>query len=1249
MSLAPGRLFGPEQPAALPASFPGRSLRKPTPYTTGYDPGYDPGFYRAAVAPHVDSFNQFLDNDLAEIVRHHRPWRIALPGDTVATVDLLELQVGHPAMTPADCREASISYTAPFEAQYKVVLGPYTTMIRLPLGQMPIMVGSRRCLLSGKTPLQLVEAREDERDPGGYFLSKGTERIFRVTQVPRRNSMACMERRSFTNQAIGSGPLAVMFRSVRSDHRSQTIFVQPLRQGGCGVRFRVRRTGCVLQLPLVLRALVETTDKEMYDSIANGNPYVDERVEIMLSDFHQLDVWSTGSAQAFIGRAVRGLFPWGASLDPRMTDAELGRRFLHDHLFWHLNDCADVSPMPGSAASPNHAKFNLLCAMATKAYMLAGGFLQVDNQDAVNNHELSLVGSLFSAVLSDLLGGLQWRMERLVQTFTKRAVTNVDSQRFCSLFSKLRAEYVGAGLMRLISVGDISPVENLDVQQLNGFSVTGDRLNYVRFLANLRSVHRGSFFSGTKLTSVRKLLPEGFGFLCAVNTPDGAPCGILNHLTATAQPVIRAATKEELKAIVAVVARAGLVPENCNIFNRSQAAGAQDTAAVPVLLDGVVLGCMAAPACERLVPHLRALKCRGVKDPAQGVYPYMEIVYIPPDNKDSLYPSLSLFTSANRFIRPVLSLQEQAVEYVGSMEQVFMYIDIGVRDLAGCGVDPEDGAGRRSGRAGAAYTHRELDPMAFLSITASLVPFADHNQSPRNMYECQMLKQTMGVAYRASNARGDTKEFRITTPQRPLVRNSYLYERGGFNTHPTGTNAVVAVLAYTGYDMEDACVINKSSIERGIFHGEVYTTHIIDLLPSRGSSRAGVAFLCNTAEAVNMRGFGEAGPGQDGSPDQQDGFEPLEGFEGFEGAESPGGSGGPESADTLESPGSPEGEGSASGLHYICPELDADGLPTPGQRICKGDPFYVTFSPERQKFRIETYGKGEPGVVCKVIVLGTTTIDGAYSFGTRIVRAKIILRHDRTPTIGDKFASRHGQKGVLSIKWPSRDMPFTAGGIVPDLIINPHAFPSRMTIGMLLESVAGKYGAMSGEPTDSTPFRYSDDCRAVDVLGNKLLGTGLFNRYGSELMYSGVSGEPLACDIFIGVVYYQRLRHMITDKFQVRATGKIDEVTKQPVKGRKLGGGGRFGEMERDALLAHGAMALLRGRLCTDSDAVVHKVCRSCGSILGFNEKGSRCAECGARDQGATVMIPCVAVVLAQELAAMNIRMQVSVRDLDHV
>ena len=195
----------------------------------------------------------------------------------------------------------------------------------------------------------------------------------------------------------------------------------------------------------------------------------------------------------------------------------------------------------------------------------------------------------------------------------------------------------------------------------------------------------------------------------------------------------------------------------------------------------------------------------------------------------------------------------------------------------------------------------------------------------------------------------------------------------------------------------------------------------------------------------------------------------------------------------------------------------------------------------------------------------------------------MVFRYDRRPIIGDKFSSRHGQKGVLSCIWPAEDMPFSENGIIPDVIINPNAFPSRMTIGMLVESMAGKAGAMHGYFPDSTPFRFDENNRAIDHFGEQLASAG-YNYYGSETLYSGSSGLMMEAEIFMGVVYYQRLRHMVSDKYQCRATGPINKYTKQPVKGRKAGGGVRFGEMERDSLISHGASFLLRDRLMTCSD-----------------------------------------------------------------
>jgi len=274
---------------------------------------------------------------------------------------------------------------------------------------------------------------------------------------------------------------------------------------------------------------------------------------------------------------------------------------------------------------------------------------------------------------------------------------------------------------------------------------------------------------------------------------------------------------------------------------------------------------------------------------------------------------------------------------------------------------------------------------------------------------------------------------------------------------------------------------------------------------------------------------------------------------------------------------------------------------------------------------------------------------------------------DRRPVIGDKFASRHGQKGVLSRLWPLQDMPFSESGMTPDLIINPHAFPSRMTIGMLIESMAGKSGALHGIFHDSSPFRFDEKNTAVNFFGEQLVKAG-YNYYGNEPLYSGVLGTEFYADIFLGNVYYQRLRHMVKDKYQVRSIGPNNNLTRQPVKGRKLGGGLRFGEMERDSLLAHGVSFMLHDRLQNCSDLSKGLICTRCGNILSWtvaNEKGSSqpstafgssvrvhlsnrytCQSCSViyndynpQKEMEEVYYPYVMKYLATELQAMNIRL----------
>lgn len=253
--------------------------------------------------------------------------------------------------------------------------------------------------------------------------------------------------------------------------------------------------------------------------------------------------------------------------------------------------------------------------------------------------------------------------------------------------------------------------------------------------------------------------------------------------------------------------------------------------------------------------------------------------------------------------------------------------------------------------------------------------------------------------------------------------------------------------------------------------------------------------------------------------------------------------------------------------------------------------------------------------------------------------------------IGDKFASRHGQKGVCSQLWPVENMPFTESGMTPDIIFNPHGFPSRMTIGMMIESMAGKSATLHGFVHDATPFKFSENQPASEHFGELLKKAG-YNYYGTERMYSGVDGREMEADIFFGVVYYQRLRHMVADKYQVRTTGPVDTLTHQPVKGRKRAGGIRFGEMERDSLLAHGSSFLLQDRLFNCSDRSLAYVCRKCGSVLSpLIEKPDGdvvrkwvCPACQTGDFVDTISMPYVFRYLAAELAGINMGIKLRIK-----
>uniref|UniRef100_A0A673I188 DNA-directed RNA polymerase subunit beta n=1 Tax=Sinocyclocheilus rhinocerous TaxID=307959 RepID=A0A673I188_9TELE len=702
----------------------------------------------------------------------------------------------------------------------------------------------------------------------------------------------------------------------------------------------------------------------------------------------------------------------------------------------------------------------------------------------------------------------------------------------------------------LLATGNLQSKTGLGMLQDTGLCVVADKLNFIRYLSHFRCVHRGAAFAKMRTTSVRKLLPESWGFLCPVHTPDGEPCGLMNHLTAHCEIVAPMHPTTTLPALLC----------SLGVTAADGSPGQPYSDCYPVILDGAMIGWVEKEVAPSVIESLRRFKVLGER----RIPPWTEIVLVPQTGKASLYPGLYLSTTPCRMVRPVRNLSLGKQELIGTFEQVYLNVGIFEEEL-------EQGV----------TTHQELFPHSMLSVVAEFIPFSDHNQSPRNMYQCQMSKQTMGFPLHSYQERSDNKLYRLQTPQSPLVRPA-MYDHYDIDNYPIGTNAIVAVISYTGYDMEDAMIVNKSSWERGFAHGSVYKTELID--------------LSDKVKGDDSIVFGV-------KPDDP----------------------------------------------KVMDRLDADGLPFIGSTLNYGDPYYSYINLNTGQSYVNFYKYQESCVVDNIKVCSNDTGTGRFK------RICITTRIPRNPTIGDKFASRHGQKGILSRLWPAEDMPFTESGMCPDILFNPHGFPSRMTIGMLIESMAGKSAALHGLCHDATPFKFSEESSALKHFGEMLKAAG-YNYYGTERLYSGISGLELEADIFIGVVYYQRLRHMVSDKFQVRTTGARDKVTNQPLGGRNVQGGIRFGEMERDALLAHGTSFLLHDRLFNCSDRSVAQVCMDCGSLLSpllekpppywsnTRHRKTICLLCNKSDSIETVSVPYVFRYFVAELAAMNIKIKLDVK-----
>lgn len=1163
-----------------------------------------------ATRPHIDSFNALFEGGLLELackdigqivvfdkkdetknggLGNKITLRIEDVSCAMPEIDRRDKQSLNRKILPTEARERLITYRGRmyFQLKYRVNDERQWESHTVEAGQLPVMVKSSRCHLHKLSPYDLMLAKEETEEMGGYFVVNGNEKLIRMLILPRRNHVIALIRNSFQNRGASYTEFGTQIRCVRPDQTSQTNTVHYLSDGNCILRFSWQKNEYLVPAVMVLKALLPCSDRDIFNAIIGSdvkNTFLTDRVELLLRSFKLYALHSQQSTLEYMGAKFRIVM--NAPEDE--ADVDVGRRVLNRIVLVHLKDAKD--------------KFRLLIFMIRKLYSLVAGDCSPDNPDSPAHQEIMLGGFLYGQIikekLEDVLRGIKAQIAiDLRRPAFASQVDFVKKTYLTKTIAKVNSD-IGSKLAYFLSTGNLVSNTGLDLQQTTGYVVVAEKLNFYRYLSHFRMVHRGSFFAELKTTTVRKLLPEAWGFLCPVHTPDGSPCGLLNHLAHRCDVVTTAIGAEDTAKLTQLLLAMG-------IDDAEEVSGGGNNRST-VQFDGRIIGSCTHKLAASIAKDLRKWKVArkvklskesdgNVKLSEMNNYSIpldLEIGLVPP-SKGGQYPGIYLFGGIARMMRPVRYLhkadskpqqkRKKDEDLVGSFEQVYM-------DIA---CMPDEVMDKIT-------THIEHAPTNMLSIVANLTPFSDFNQSPRNMYQCQMGKQTMGTPATALRHRTDNKLYRIQTGQTPIVRPA-LHDTYGIDNFPNGTNAIVAVISYTGYDMEDAMILNKSSHERGFGYGTIYKSEKIDL---KEKMRKGES---------NHLHFGY---GNSPRPRRCE-------------------------------------------IH-----LDEDGLAHIGAKFVDGDPMAAYYDDITGKCTVVEYHGSETAIVDEVRILGNDAGDSECQ------KVQYQLRVTRSPIIGDKFSSRHGQKGVCSQKWPAIDMPFSENGMQPDVIINPHAFPSRMTIGMFVESIAGKAGALRGHAQDATPFTYSEQATAADFFGEQLAEQG-FNYHGNEPMYSGVTGQEFKADIYIGCVYYQRLRHMVSDKVQVRTTGPVNPLTHQPVKGRKRGGGIRFGEMERDSIIAHGTSFILQDRLNNCSDYDLSWICRSCGSILSIlqvttaedGESATKCLNCAKKANGleygdevwsvndqkytggdhvAKVAIPFVFRYLSAELAAMNIKMSLS-------
>ncbi len=1223
---------------------------------------------------HLESYDHFLTEGVAEVVRSMNPMVMIKPedgrevrvevsiGEGGLTVDRPTILAPAPGaagapgatmrpLTPNEARLKDLTYAvrlyATLTVRYSVDGAAVGEPVTLPepvcLGAVPLLLHSRHCALHGLPAAALRELGECPHDRGGYFVVDGREKVVITTETTVRNrlylrdhgaadpktrltgTMTCTSetdtmprtvhlrvraaRRPSARRGAGGPPATRPHAiTVEIDHLVRTAL--PPSAMGRKVAGQAR-----LEVPLatVFRALGVESDRAILEHVVYD---VDAPDEASAVDFLRASLLEGHDAGVRTQRAaIAALAPHTAYGTPDDL-----KRVLEDNLF------PNVGPSLGrKALQLGHVVRELVRAA------LQDGKGRVDRDDYVNKRLLT-TGTIVSNLFRDLYFRLRHRLlnrldvEYLSGAWRSRGATLEAGLRTLvgpvNVGALVQGDVVTDGMRRSFK-GDWGGRE---VEGLDGLAGTDDgndglvqdlnRMSYLTYVSHVRRVNN-PIDRSVKLVPPHRMLASQWGAVCPVESPDGPNIGLLKHLALLAEIVPR---DGDLQAVRAALTSRGLL-ESLDAFDAASRAGGAGAlsrlgGACKVLMNDTWSAVTFDPPA--VVAAVRALRRTG----AEGVSRSTSVMW------DIVARELHVHTDAGRVCRPlvradpatrsaVASFSAAAIQSAPSWSALYEGADapldrVDVEELRSTLVAMRPSI--MACRTLDTFTHVELHPVSIFSAVTATYPMLHHNNAAYNVLCLAQFKQALGVYATSFLARMDTMGAVLTHAQRALV-STRVAERLADGQHAHGQNLVVAIAPYTGYNQEDAVILNRDSVERGMFNLTVYKTHRFEeeaaaLVPAEAGTE------------------GEAGGG---------------------GGE--GGGGVVSRAVVFGNPADVEarGHGPVAGVRPDAGygALGPDGAPRLNAEVLEGDVVMgrveVTTTTHRPRGggapvtstqrvdRSARAGRKHAGMVDRVVMY-PSALDSS-------VRAcKVRLRQTRVATLGDKVASRFGQKGVVGMLVPARDMPFCAGsGVVPDLMINPLGFPKRMTVTHLLECLLAKAGALGGRRYHADTFERLD---VTGEAGDALEAAGLA-RSGCEVMRCGRTGDAMHADIFIGVNYYGRLKHMSADKFQSRARGRVNALVRQPVKAEGESGGLRMGEMEQNAMMAHGLAAFVKEAFVDRSDGHRSAIDAEDGVAVRDARLGTPHPRGDARDGLAPHVVdvawPYAFKLLTQELAAMAV------------